>query len=68
MWTKLWWTPTICTPCAGGKHCEQAGHRVAMTAIHGAIGLDSADLLEHLLGEERDKTQHSAISAGHTAL
>ncbi|WP_405652228.1 HAD family hydrolase [Streptomyces sp. RK9] len=47
---------------------RQAGHRVSMTSVHGAIGLGSADLLEHLLGEGRDQDEDSAISAGHKAL
>ncbi|MFD8567937.1 HAD family hydrolase [Streptomyces sp. NPDC059639] len=47
---------------------RQAGHRVPMTSIHGAIGLGGGDLLEHLLGKERDRGQDADISAGHKAL
>ncbi|MBO1335697.1 HAD family hydrolase [Streptomyces sp. VRA16 Mangrove soil] len=47
---------------------RQAGHRVSMTSVHGAIGLGSTDLLEHLLGRNRNRDEDSAISAGHQAL
>lgn len=53
--TVCWW-----------EALRQAGHRVSMTSVHGAIGLGSSDLLEHLLGADRD--EDSAISAGHKAL
>ncbi|MFI7012523.1 HAD family hydrolase [Streptomyces sp. NPDC050145] len=47
---------------------RQAGHRVPMTSVHGAIGLGSTDLLAHLLGPDRDKDEDAAIGAGHKAL
>ncbi|MET7368192.1 HAD family hydrolase [Streptomyces sp. NPDC005566] len=47
---------------------RQAGHTVAMTAVHRAIGLGSADLVEHLLGPGRDREQDERISAVHSAL
>ncbi|MFJ4715547.1 HAD family hydrolase [Streptomyces sp. NPDC088785] len=47
---------------------RQAGHRVPMTAVHGAIGLGGGDLLDHLLGEDRDRDGDDAVSAGHKAL
>ncbi|MGX4687987.1 HAD family hydrolase [Streptomyces sp. JNUCC 63] len=47
---------------------RQAGHRVPMHAIHRSVGLGSADLIAHLLGEERDKEQDGRLSAAHTAL
>ncbi|WJV50533.1 HAD family hydrolase [Streptomyces flavofungini] len=55
--TVCWW-----------EALRQAGHRVAMTSVHGAIGLGSTDLLEHLLGEGRDQDEDSAISTVHKAL
>ncbi|MEU9955187.1 HAD family hydrolase [Streptomyces sp. NPDC050982] len=55
--TVCWW-----------EALRQAGHRVSMTSVHGAIGLGSTDLLEHLLGQDRDRDEDSAISAGHKAL
>lgn len=47
---------------------RQAGHTVPMTAVHRAIGLGSADLVEHLLGPGRDREQDTRISAVHSAL
>lgn len=47
---------------------RQAGHTVPMTAVHQAIGLGSADLIEHLLGAERDSGQDAGISSTHSAL
>ncbi|MFD5796085.1 HAD family hydrolase [Streptomyces diastatochromogenes] len=47
---------------------RQAGHKVPMHAIHRAIGLTSADLIAHLLGDERDRDEDGAIAAGHKAL
>lgn len=47
---------------------RQVGHRVPMHAIHRSVGLGSADLIAHLLGEERDKEQDARLSAAHTAL
>jgi HAD superfamily hydrolase (TIGR01509 family) len=47
---------------------RQAGHRVPMHAIHRSVGLGSADLVAHLLGEDRDKEQDARLSAAHTAL
>ncbi|MEV5607401.1 HAD family hydrolase [Streptomyces sp. NPDC052225] len=55
--TVCWW-----------EALRQAGHSVPMTRIHGAIGLSGGDLLEHLLGKERDQDQDADISAGHKAL
>ncbi|MFM9373375.1 HAD family hydrolase [Streptomyces sp. Da 82-17] len=47
---------------------RQAGHRVSTHAVHRAIGLPSADLIGHLLGEDRDKDEDEQISAAHQAL
>ncbi|MGW2181934.1 HAD family hydrolase [Streptomyces sp. NPDC001732] len=47
---------------------RQAGHTVPMTAVHDAIGLGPADLLDHLLGTDRDREQDTRISDAHTAL
>ncbi|MGW3622115.1 HAD family hydrolase [Streptomyces sp. NPDC000880] len=47
---------------------RQAGHRVSAHAIHRAIGLSSDDLIEHLLGDSRDRDQDAQISATHKAL
>ncbi|WP_405774376.1 HAD family hydrolase [Streptomyces sp. NBC_00859] len=47
---------------------RQAGHTVQMPAIHRAVGLGSGDLLEHLLGKDRDRDRDADISAAHKAL
>ncbi|MFG2721279.1 HAD family hydrolase [Streptomyces sp. NPDC048416] len=47
---------------------RQAGHDVSTHDIHRAIGLGSDDLIEHLLGAERDHDQDATLSAAHTAL
>ncbi|MEV0322435.1 HAD family hydrolase [Streptomyces sp. NPDC050658] len=47
---------------------RQAGHRVSTHAIHRAIGLPSGDLVEHVLGEDRDTGEDDQISAAHKAL
>ncbi|MFJ9037237.1 HAD family hydrolase [Streptomyces sp. NPDC102406] len=55
--TVCWW-----------EALRQAGHRVPMVSVLGAIGLGSSDLLEHLLGKERDREQDASLSAAHKAL
>jgi len=47
---------------------RQAGHRVPMHAVHRAVGLPSADLVAHLLGDERDPDRDGELSAAHKAL
>ncbi|OON73469.1 HAD family hydrolase [Streptomyces tsukubensis] len=47
---------------------RQAGHRVRMPAIHRSIGMGSTDLIEHLLGTDRDRDQDADITAAHTTL
>lgn len=47
---------------------RQAGHTVPMPDIHHAIGLGSGDLIERLLGADRDRDQDSAISSAHKVL
>jgi HAD superfamily hydrolase (TIGR01509 family) len=45
-----------------------AGHTVPMIDIHHAIGMGSTELLDHLLGEDRDTDDDDAIVGGHLAL
>jgi HAD superfamily hydrolase (TIGR01509 family) len=45
-----------------------SGHVVPMTKIHHAIGMGSDELLDHLLGEDRDTDDDEAMIAGHLAL
>ncbi|MFD7610716.1 HAD family hydrolase [Streptomyces sp. NPDC059828] len=47
---------------------RQAGHGVAMRQIHRAIGLSAADLVAHLLGDERDSDEDEALAAAHDTL
>ncbi|MFI6932197.1 HAD family hydrolase [Streptomyces sp. NPDC050287] len=47
---------------------RQAGHEVPMHAVHRAVGLGSADLIAHLLGDDRDKGRDEELSAAHKAL
>ncbi|MFH8570082.1 HAD family hydrolase [Streptomyces sp. NPDC017993] len=55
--TVAWW-----------EALHQAGHQVPMWQIHRSIGMDSAHLLERLLGRDRRTEQDAAISAAHATL
>ncbi|MFG2425572.1 HAD family hydrolase [Streptomyces sp. NPDC048448] len=47
---------------------RQAGHRVPMREIHRAVGLGGGDLIEHLLGKDRDPEGDGQVVAAHHAL
>ncbi|MGW8331277.1 HAD family hydrolase [Streptomyces sp. NPDC055897] len=47
---------------------RQSGHDVPTHDIHRAIGLGSNDLIERLLGEDRDRDEDEKLTAAHTAL
>ncbi|WP_019064851.1 HAD family hydrolase [Streptomyces prunicolor] len=47
---------------------RQGGHRVPMREIHRAVGLGGDDLIEHLLGEDRDPEDDERFVAAHHAL
>lgn len=47
---------------------RQAGHQVPMQSVHRAIGLPGKDLLDHLLGGDRDPAQDDRLSAAHHTL
>lgn len=47
---------------------RQAGHRIPMHDIHRAIGLPGEDLLDHLLGEDRDRGDDDWLSSAHHTL
>ncbi|MFE4632350.1 HAD family hydrolase [Streptomyces sp. NPDC056773] len=47
---------------------RQSGHRVPMHAVHRAIGLPGEDLLDHLLGQDRDHGDDDRMSAAHDTL
>ena len=46
---------------------SQFGHRVPMARIHRAIGMGSDQLLDHLLGHERDRSDDEAMAGAHSA-
>lgn len=43
-------------------------HIVPMAVVHRAIGMGSAELLDHLLGDDRDRDQDDAMSSAHRVL
>ncbi|MFF2518621.1 HAD family hydrolase [Streptomyces sp. NPDC058086] len=47
---------------------RQAGHHVPMREIHRAVGLSGGDLLDHLLGDDRDPDEDKQLAAAHHAL
>ncbi|MFI0238641.1 HAD family hydrolase [Streptomyces sp. NPDC016845] len=55
--TVCWW-----------EALRQAGHQVPMVSVLGAIGLGSSDLLDHLLGKDRDRDEDASLSAAHKTL
>ncbi|MGW2254794.1 HAD family hydrolase [Kitasatospora sp. NPDC001660] len=57
-WHTVAWTEAL----------AQFGHTPAMARIHGAIGMGGDQLLDHLLGEDRDHGEDEAIDAAHQAL
>ncbi|MFF4342291.1 HAD family hydrolase [Kitasatospora sp. NPDC001540] len=55
--TLAWW-----------QALAQYGHEVDAARIHRAIGMGSDQLLDHLLGDDRDRSEDDALSAAHLAL
>ncbi|WP_042388504.1 HAD family hydrolase [Streptacidiphilus melanogenes] len=55
--TVTWW-----------QALRQAGHLVPMARVHRAIGLGSAELLDHLLGVGRDRAGDGELDSAHQAL
>ncbi|MGW9447197.1 HAD family hydrolase [Streptomyces sp. NPDC055632] len=47
---------------------RQGGHRVTMHAVHRAIGLPGGRLLDHLLGQDRDRSDDERLSTAHDTL
>ncbi|MER5527652.1 HAD family hydrolase [Streptomyces sp. NPDC002677] len=47
---------------------RQAGHHVPMRDIHRAVGLSGGDLLDRLLGDDRDPDEGEQLAAAHHAL
>ncbi|MEV4557959.1 HAD family hydrolase [Kitasatospora sp. NPDC049285] len=57
-WHTVAWTEAL----------AQFGRTPPMARIHGAIGMGADQLLDHVLGEDRDHRQDQAISAAQQAL
>ncbi|MGW6919339.1 HAD family hydrolase [Kitasatospora sp. NPDC054939] len=53
---------------AWGEALRQYGREVPAARVHRAIGMGADQLLDHLLGEDRDKGEDGAVSAAHDAL
>jgi HAD superfamily hydrolase (TIGR01509 family) len=47
---------------------RQAGHTVPMAQVHRAVGLGTDQLLDNLLGKDRDPEQTGALADAHSAL
>jgi HAD superfamily hydrolase (TIGR01509 family) len=47
---------------------RQSGHTVPMAQVHRAVGLGTDQLLDHLLGKDRDPQETDTLSAAHSAL
>jgi HAD superfamily hydrolase (TIGR01509 family) len=47
---------------------RQHGHEITTARIHPQIGMGSDELIEHLLGSDRDKDQDSALADTHLTL
>ncbi|HEV2633527.1 MAG TPA: HAD family hydrolase [Actinocrinis sp.] len=55
--TVTWW-----------EALRQYGHTVPMTLIHRSIGMGTEQLLDHVLGEDRDKDETDTLDTAHQAL
>lgn len=47
---------------------QQFGHDRPMAVLHHAVGMGADHLFDHVLGEKRNRSQDSSISAAHDAL
>jgi HAD superfamily hydrolase (TIGR01509 family) len=47
---------------------RQSGHDVPMATVHRAIGMGGAELLDHLLGADRDHADDETMDTAHLAL
>ncbi|GAA4385575.1 HAD family hydrolase [Tsukamurella soli] len=51
-----------------GEALRQGGHVVTMAAVHRAIGMGGAELLDHLIGDDRDRQADSGVHTAHLTL
>ncbi|MEP7177479.1 MAG: HAD family hydrolase [Pseudonocardiales bacterium] len=47
---------------------RQAGHDVPMATVHRAIGMGSDEILDHLVGEKRDRSEDESLNTAHLSL
>lgn len=47
---------------------RQSGHNLPMASVHRAIGMGGTQLLDHLLGADRDRSNDDTMDAAHLAL
>ncbi|SDP44058.1 haloacid dehalogenase superfamily, subfamily IA, variant 3 with third motif having DD or ED/haloacid dehalogenase superfamily, subfamily IA, variant 1 with third motif having Dx(3-4)D or Dx(3-4)E [Pedococcus dokdonensis] len=55
--TLCWW-----------EALQQFGHERPMAAVHHTVGMGADHLLDHLLGDGRDRSQDDAVTAAHDVL
>lgn len=60
-------TPYLHAVC-WGEALRQAGHSVPMATVHRAIGMGSDELLDHLLGKDRDRSADEQLDTAHLTL
>jgi len=60
-------TPYLHAVC-WAEALRQSGHPVPMATVHRAIGMGSDELLDHLLGEDRDRSADAELDTAHLTL
>jgi HAD superfamily hydrolase (TIGR01509 family) len=60
-------TPYLHAVC-WAEALRQSGHDVPMATVHRSVGMGSDELLDHLLGPDRDKDDDETLTAAHLAL
>jgi HAD superfamily hydrolase (TIGR01493 family) len=60
-------TPYLHAVC-WAEALRQSGHDVPMATVHRAIGMGSDEILDHLLGHERDHADDDTVTTAHLAL
>jgi len=60
-------TPYLHAVC-WAEALRQNGHDVPMATVHRSIGMGSKELLDHLIGTDRDRDEDQTLSTAHLAL
>ena len=60
-------TPYLHAVC-WSEALRQSGHPVPMATVHRAIGMGSDELLDHLLGKDRDRSEDEQLDTAHLTL